>query len=162
MAAPDDDLLSKLEVVDEASQVGTVVKTADMDNEMERLRESRVVHHLYLDEATGEPWPMTDELIVTFEEPPTAEILDELLNTYALVVTQKLTARDYVLWLTDDTGMNPVKLLVKLTEERPSGVRYVEHNLQHRIKKYSPHEYPKDPYYGNLEKSSFSACFTSS
>jgi subtilisin family serine protease len=48
-----------------------------------------------------------------------------------LVLKQRYGDRDYLFQLTDHTGMNPVKLVVKLTEEEPI-VESAEHDLNRR------------------------------
>lgn len=62
-----------------------------------------------------------------------------------MVKKKKYSDKDYLFQLTDHTGMNPVKLVVKLTEEEPL-VELAEHDLNQRMKKYTV-ETPFDPMY---------------
>ena len=55
------------------------------------------------------------------------------------------TGREYLFQLTDHTGMNPVKLVVKLTEEEPL-VASAEHDLNYRAQ-ISQLPLPTCPFY---------------
>ena len=112
-----------------------LIASDQLDADMKRIRESRVAHHLYLDPA-GAPFLITDQIIVSYSAPPTDSQLQPLLERYALSVVKRLGDRELILRLSDETGMNPVKLVVALSEALPEGVRLVEHNLEHLARRH--------------------------
>ena len=149
LTTPGDEALQGLDVqaARRDAHHGVVVKSADCDADMQRVRSRRVAHHLYFDEATAQPWPMTDEILVTFEPAGLEEALSRMLADYSLTVVRRLGDHDYVLRLTNKTEMNPVKLVVELNESTPPGVTCVEHNLRHRASTASAPTPSHDPHY---------------
>ena len=74
-----------------------------------------------------------------------AEEIDAFVGRYSLIPLKQYTASDYLFQLTNHTGMNPVKLVVKLMEEEPM-VEMADHDLNQVMSTYqfSP---PTDPRY---------------
>jgi subtilisin-like proprotein convertase family protein len=71
-------------------------------------------------------------MFVTFKEPLPDEEIDEFAGRYALIRKAAYSDRDFLFQLTDHTWMNPVKLVVTLTEQEPL-VESAEHDLNQRV-----------------------------
>ena len=95
---------------------------------------------------TGVEFLITDRIFVTFKDAITNEQVDEFAGRYGLVKKTVYSGRDYLFQLTNHTGMNPVKLVVKLTEEDPL-VEAAEHDLNQRVQT-NQFAVPVDPQYG--------------
>jgi hypothetical protein len=102
-------------------------------------------HHAYYVADSGQEFLITDRVLVTFRQPPTPEELDGFIGRYALVIREAYSDREFLLQLTDHTGMNPVKLVVTLQEEEPL-VEIAEHDLNRRASVYQ-FALPTDPFY---------------
>ena len=115
-----------------------------LDDLMREVRAGAVAHHAYEDAATGREFLISDRIIATLAPGLSAEQVGALAGDYALEIAAKLDTDTYLFRLTDATGMNPVKLVVKLTE-KDDRVRSVEHDLNHRIN--TAVTLPTDPRY---------------
>ncbi len=123
--------------VEQVSSASCRVKTreADLESMMSRGRQVAPTHHAYYLAGTGEEFLITDRVFVTFRDAlPDAEV-DAFAGRYGLIKKEKYSDRDYLFQLTDHTGMNPVKLVVKLTEDDPL-VASAEHDLNQRMSTY--------------------------
>lgn len=118
-------------------------RAPDLEPLMSVSRNLAPTHHAYYEAESGDEFLITDRVFVTFRQPPTAEQLDEFTGRYGLINKTAYTGRDYLFQLTDHTGMNPVKLVVKLTEEEPM-VEAAEHDLNQRMQTYQ-FATPTDP-----------------
>lgn len=120
-------------------------RAADLEPLMSRARHLAVTHHAYYVAETGQELLITDRIFVTFREPLPSDQVDAFAGRYGLIKEEAYSDRDYLFQLTDHTGMNPVKLVVKLTEEEPL-VQAAEHDLNQRMSTYQP-ALPTDPAY---------------
>jgi subtilisin-like proprotein convertase family protein/subtilisin family serine protease len=102
-------------------------------------------HHAYTIGDTGQDYLITDRVLVSFKEPLPPERVAEFAGKYGLLELEAYSNRDYLFQITDHTGMNPVKLVVKLTEEEPM-VAAAENDLNYRAKKQQL-TLPTDPAY---------------
>ncbi len=137
--------------VPDAEQVSSAssrvtTRAADLEPLMSRSRHLAPTHHAYYVAETGEEFLITDRVFVTFEQPLPAEQIDAFAGRYGLVKLETYSDRDYLFQLTNHTGMNPVKLVVKLTEEEPL-VESAEHDLNRRVSTYQQFAPPTDPSY---------------
>ena len=127
-----------------------VIPPGDLDPVMDQARRIAPTHHAYQLADTEEEFLITDRVFLTFAEGVDATEVSTIAGKYGLIQLEKYSERDYLFRLTDHTGMNPVKLVVKLTEEEPRVVR-ADHDLNVRAKKYavdlSDEEFPDDPQY---------------
>jgi subtilisin-like proprotein convertase family protein len=119
------------------------VRAADLESMMDRARHLATTHHAYTVADTGEEFLITDRIFVTFRQAPPVSEVDAFAGKYGLVLKQRYGERDYLFQLTDHTGMNPVKLVVKLTEDEPN-VESAEHDLNRRAKTFQ-FALPTDP-----------------
>ncbi|MFS8085947.1 MAG: peptidase, partial [Acidobacteriota bacterium] len=117
----------------------------DLEPMMARMREVAPTHHAYTETATGTEFLITDRILVTFREPLPPEQVDAFAARYGLFLKTAYSDRDYLFQLTDHTGMNPVKLIVKLNEEEPM-IASAEHDLNQRMSTYAV-AIPTDPSY---------------
>lgn len=132
--------------VSDAEQVSSsssrvTTRTRDLEGAMKRSRAMAPTHHAYYVAATGKEFLITDRIFVTFREALPPAQVDTFAGRYALIQLEKYGDRDYLFQLTDHTGTNPVKLVVKLMEEEPL-VEIAEHDLNQRMKRY---QLPTDP-----------------
>ena len=119
-------------------------KPADLDGLMAKSRQTAVTHHAYEAADSGEEFLITDRIIVTFDKHLTPEEVGAFAGKYALEIVLKYSDTKYLFRLTTATGMNPVKLVVKLVEGEPQIAR-VEHDLNMRLT--TSVELPTDPNY---------------
>lgn len=112
---------------------------------MSDARSIAPTHHSYGDIETGDDFLITDRIIVTFGSAPSVEELGEFLAKYALQVVEQWEDNEFLLRLTSDTGMNPVKLVVKLHENEDC-VESVDHDLN-MVVSTSQLPLPTDPSY---------------
>ncbi|MGK7395369.1 MAG: S8 family serine peptidase [Candidatus Cyclobacteriaceae bacterium M3_2C_046] len=135
------------QIKEQVSSASTRVRTdyKDLETDMSQARIIAPTHHAYLVEETGEEFLITDRIIVTFNENISSAQKDELAAKYGLVVRKRFSQLDYMYQLTDDTGMNPVKLVVILMENEPL-VENAEHDLNQRAQKFDL-MLPTEPYY---------------
>ena len=114
------------------------------------MTEARILapaHHGYEQTESGESFLITDRIIVTFKQTPSVEELGEFLGKYALRVVERWEDNEFLLRLTNDTGMNPVKLVVQL-HENETNVEVVDHDLN-MVVGASQISLPTDPSYRN-------------
>lgn len=121
------------------------VRRSDLEPAMRRARELAPTHHAYRIADTGEEFLITDRVFVTFKEPPAAEELAAFAGRFGLVQLEEYSPREFLFQLTDHTGMNPVKLVVELTEREPQ-VESADHDLNVRASTYESLP-PTDPAY---------------
>jgi subtilisin-like proprotein convertase family protein len=141
--------LEKLGVMD-AEQVSShsskvTTRAPDLEPDMSRMRNVAPTHHAYSDPATGAEFLITDRVLVTFRDALPAEQVDAFAVRYGLLLMQAYSDRDYLFQVTDHTGMNPVKLVVKLNEDEPQ-VAVAEHDLNQRMQTYAV-PIPTDAFY---------------
>lgn len=130
----------------QVSSASSVVKVAPskLDTAMEEIRRESVAHHAY-EAPSGEYFLITDRVFVCFKEPANLATINAFAAKYALIHLSSIDERNYLFQLTDHTGMNPLKLVVKLTEEEES-IEYAEHDLNFEVKK-DQIATPTDPQY---------------
>ena len=121
------------------------VRANDLEPLMTRTRLMAPTHHAYYAEASGKEFLITDRILVQFREPLPAEQVDAFAARYGLMKKTTYSDRDYLFQLTDHTGINPVKLVVKLNEQEPL-VAFAEHDLNQRMSTYAV-AVPTDPEY---------------
>lgn len=138
--------VSDAEQVSSASSRVTT-RVPDLEPLMVRARGVAPTHHAYYVAESGEEFLITDRVLVRFKKPCRAEKLDTFTGRYGLVKLAAYSDREYLFQLTDHTGMNPVKLVVALTESEPD-VEIVEHDLNRRAKTCQP-TLPGDPSYAS-------------
>ena len=136
-----------IEDAEQVSSASSRVTTRAMDLEpmMGRARDLAPAHHAYYRSDTGHEFLITDRIFVRFREAPSPESLDEFTGRYGLVLKDSYSDREYLFQLTNHTEMNPVKLIVQLTEQEPT-VEIADHDLNHRATKYQV-TLPTDPHY---------------
>jgi subtilisin-like proprotein convertase family protein len=121
------------------------VRAADLEAAMSQARNLAPTHHAYQVAETGEDFLITDRIFVTFHQALPSAQVDAFAGRYGLIRLQAYSDREYLFQLTDHTGMNPVKLVVKLTEEEPL-VAVADHDLNYRATTYAVAR-PTDPAY---------------
>ena len=136
--------------VDDAERVSShssrvTTSVLELESDMARMRDVAPTHHAYSEAATGEEFLITDRILVTFKEVLPPEEIDAFAARYSLILKTAYSDRDFLFQLTDHTGMNPVKLIVKLTEDEPM-VEVAEHDLNQRMTTYAV-TIPTDPSY---------------
>src|SRR5215207_8790417 len=114
------------QVSSHSSKVTT--RATDLEPEMSRMRHVAPTHHAYSEAATGADFLITDRVLVTFKEPLSAEQIDAFAARYNVFMKTAYSDREYLFQLTEHTGVNPVKLVVKLNEDEPL-VEVAEHDL---------------------------------
>ncbi|MDX2477670.1 MAG: proprotein convertase P-domain-containing protein [Gammaproteobacteria bacterium] len=117
----------------------------ELENVMTRARAVAPTHHAYYEENGDTAFQITDRFFARFKHPPTDEQLSAFIARYALILCHTYTEQDFLFQLTNHTGMNPVKLVVKLNEEDDQ-IESAEHDLNHLTTKYAV-PIPTDPDY---------------
>lgn len=132
---------------EQVSSASTKIKVSNTELEglMDRSRLIAPTHHAYYDSETGSEFLVTDRIFVTFSGAPTDQQIDEFAGKYGLVKKTTYSDKDYLFQLTNHTGINPLKLVVKLMEEEPL-VEMADHDLNQRMTKYQ-FTVPIDPEY---------------
>jgi len=132
---------------EQVSSASTRIRTnsAELDSLMQRCRENAPTHHAYYETESGSEFLITDRVFVTFKDAISDEQVDDFSGHYGLVNRATYNDRDYLFQLTNHTGMNPVKLVVKLMEDEPL-VDIAEHDLNKRMSTYQ-FSVPLDPDY---------------
>ena len=108
------------------------VKPSDLNSMMKQGRALAPTHHAYEDKDSGSDFLITDRVIVRFNESLSLEDIGALAGKYALEILYRYATHKYLLRLTEETGMDPVELVVKL-HEKEKNVDHVEHDLNMRI-----------------------------
>ena len=144
---------SNFDTMEQTSSFSTRVKTASktLENEMNRARESFVAHHAYEIKENAQPLLITDRITLSFKNPPDSEQLDHFINSYALEYLRPLSETVHLFRLTNDTHMNPLKLIVKLNEEEKAVLQCADHDLNHNVKIKSSFSGPSDEVYPNQQ-----------
>lgn len=106
---------SELQQVSSAS-TRLKVDPARLDAVMASGRKIAPTHHAYIDQATGSDFLITDRIFVNFKTAPSIDELNVFAAKYGLIVREKYSDEDYLFQLTNHTGINPIKLVVLLTE----------------------------------------------
>ncbi|MCZ8522453.1 MULTISPECIES: S8 family serine peptidase [Paenibacillus] len=143
------ELKQKIGIAD-AMQVSTsssrvVTAKSELEPLMNRARNVAPTHHVYRVSDTQKEFLITDRVIVSFREPLTSEEIGSFAGRYGLFTLEAYSDRDYLFQLTDQTGINPVKLVVTLMEDEPL-VESAEHDLNYLMNKYGM-SMPTDPSY---------------
>ncbi len=125
---------SEMEQVSSASTRITVSE-AQLESSMTAGRGMAPTHHAYHLQETGDAFLITDRIFVRFKKEPKKNTLNEFLANYSLLLKAQYSPKDFLVQLTDYTGINPVKLVVKLTEEEAL-VKNAGHDLNRIIQKY--------------------------
>ncbi len=112
---------------------------------MARARGFAVTHHAYDEAESGSEFLITDRVFVTFKDPLSAEDLAAFAGEHGLLQLEAYDDKNFLFQLTDATGMNPVKLVVKLSEG-DARVAAAENDLNHRVATASL-TLPLDPRY---------------
>lgn len=136
--------------ISDAEQVSSsssrvTVRAPDLEAMMGQARFIAPTHHAYTLAETGAEFLITDRIFVTFHEALPADQVDAFAARYSLIKKETYSDRDYLFQLTDHTGMNPVKLVVKLMEDEPQ-VAIADHDLNRRATTYQL-ALPSDPSY---------------
>ena len=140
----DDEAIIKSEQVSSASTRLTTRADA-LESMMTRSRLLAPTHHAYYEAESGKELLTSDRIIVTFYNALSDQQIDEFATRYALIIKEKYSNRDYLFQLTNYTGMNPVKLVVRLTEDEDL-VENAELDLNQRMHVYNV-PIPNDPEY---------------
>ncbi|MCP3911592.1 MAG: S8 family serine peptidase [Actinomycetia bacterium] len=121
-----------LDALEQVSSASTVVRcdSDERDRQMGEVRESEVAHHSYRT-ADGTELLITDRVYVAHRDGLTPEELARFAADHALVLLDVLSENERLYQLTDDTGMNPVKL-VRLLVEEDDRVVGAENDANHR------------------------------
>ncbi len=128
-----------------SSSSRVTVPPGELDPMMARSRGIAPTHHAYKVADSGQEFLITDRILVSFKEVLSAEQAAEFAGRYGLVQLQAYSDRDYLFQLTNHTGINPLKLVVKLTETEPL-VAAAENDLNYRARKQAL-TLPTDPAY---------------
>ena len=120
-------------------------RAADLESMMARSRLMAPTHHAYEIPGTGEEFLVTDRVLVSFKEALPAERVAEIAGRYGLHQLEAYSDRDYLFQLTNHSGMNPVKMVVALSENEPL-VAMADHDLNFQMKR-STLALPTDPAY---------------
>jgi subtilisin family serine protease len=131
------DELTDIGIMDPAERVSSAssrvtTRATDLEPLMSRSRQLAPTHHAYYETETGQEFLITDRVFVTFKEPLSDEQVDAFAGRYGLIRKATYSDRDFLFQLTDHTGMNPVKLVVTLTEQEPL-VKSADHDLNQRM-----------------------------
>ena len=144
------DSLPSSMAVSQALQVSTASTQVTCDqSQLEGLmvegRQIAPTHHAYTRLDTGQDFLITDRVVITFKQDLNVEELGQFAGKYGLEIVEKISERSYLLRLTDSTGMNPVKLVVLLTETE-NMIANVDHDLN-TIAHVAAIQVPTDPFY---------------
>lgn len=133
---------------EQASPNSSVVETreAELEAEMVRARAVAPTHHAYSRADTRTEFLITDRVIIKFKAQTSTPAMDIFAGKYGLILLNKYSDTEGIYQLTTKTGMNPVKLVVKLNEEEPELVERAEHDLNYRVQGTAI-TVPTDPFY---------------
>jgi subtilisin-like proprotein convertase family protein/subtilisin family serine protease len=101
-----------------------------LEAEMARSRAIAPTHHAYTVAESGADFLITDRIFVSFKPAAGPDDIAGLAGRYALRHLTSYSPTDHLFQLTDATGMNPVKLVVKLVEDEPL-VQSAENDLNY-------------------------------
>lgn len=136
--------VGEMEQVSSASTRITTSKNS-LEAKMKAYRGLAPTHHAYQLKDTQEEFLITDRVFVKFKKRPSQKTLNKFISKYNLVLLKNYDDKEFLFQLTDNTKMNPVKLVVKLTEEEGL-VQSAGHDLNVRFIKYDA-LVPTDPSY---------------
>lgn len=144
------DTLRSAGISDDAEQVSSGSsrvrgRAQDLEAMMAQARGLAPTHHAYTVADTDQDFLITDRVFVTFREALSDEQVADFAGRYGLIQCERYSERDYLFQLTQHTGMNPVKLVVALTENEPL-VALAENDLNYLVTKYALVP-PSDPAY---------------
>jgi len=122
------------------------LKRIDLDSILGDIRKESVAHHAYKQVNNGSEFLITDRIMITFKEDVGNDVLSAFLAKYALILVTKYSNREFLLRLTDQTGMNPLKLVVLINETENTLIESCEHDLNQRMT-ISDLQLPSDPKY---------------
>ena len=121
------------------------VPAPGLEAQMARARALAPTHHAYTVADSGQDFLITDRIFVTFKAALSAEEVAAFAGRYGLLQRERYSDVDYLFQLTNHTGMNPVKLVVTLTENEPL-VALAENDLNYLVAKQAV-VLPADPEY---------------
>jgi hypothetical protein len=132
--SPEDAARAGFHTAERVSPHSTRVTTTatSLDEDIARARAMAPAHHAYDIAPTGEEFLITDRVLVTFKAPPSQADLGTFMARYGLVLLQTYSPREFLFQVTDHTAMNPVKLVVLLSEQEPA-VERADHDLNLRV-----------------------------
>lgn len=122
-----------------------VVAPQELETQMALGRKIGPTHHAYSVAATNSEFLITDRVMVRFKPGTPTEEIDKLVAKYALVAQERYSPTEFLFQLTDNTGMNPVKLVVALTEKEPI-VDLAENDVNQRMQRRA-YVQPTDTHY---------------
>ncbi|KEK25067.1 S8 family serine peptidase [Bacillus gaemokensis] len=133
--------------VEQVSPASFRITTDESDLEflMDKARKIAPTHHAYYRIETNDEFLITDRIFVKFCNAFSEEDITLFTTRYKLLLLEKYDEYNYLFQLTNATGMNPIKLVVKLMEEEPL-VQSADHDLNHQMHTYDL-EIPRDPAY---------------
>ena len=123
------------------------VSESQLESAMFRARGIAPTHHVYRTKKYDEEFLITDRIFVTFSQGVKDDDIDALAAKYALWELTRFSEHDVLYQLSTHTGMNPVKLVVKLKENEHL-IDEVEHDLNYSATPCAPIR-PTDPHYQN-------------
>lgn len=127
------------------TQILVEPEDGNVDSCMEGCRAgNHVAHHVYF--LNGEELFISDRVIVTFCANHAEASKAELMATYNLDEAATLSPTEVVFRVTDATGMNPAKLVVRLSEDHEGVVAAAELDVNHIMQVAAPPQ-PTDPEY---------------
>lgn len=111
------------------------VSEDELDPLMDELRKEEVTHHAYTEEESDQEFLITDRIMVTFKSPLNPDVLNEFIARYALIILTSYSETEFLFQLTDQTNMNPVKLVVLINEAEGAIIESCDHDLNMRMKR---------------------------
>jgi subtilisin-like proprotein convertase family protein len=121
------------------------VRPSELEKKMAQSRGIAPTHHAYTVSDTGAEFLITDRVMVRFKPGTAPAEIDKIAAKYALVARERYSPTEVLYQLTDHTGINPVKLVVLLSEKEPL-VEMAENDLNQRMQRRS-YAQPTDTHY---------------
>ncbi|TQV87197.1 S8 family serine peptidase [Aliikangiella coralliicola] len=121
------------------------VVSNDLEQSMQQCRLLAPTHHAYATE-DDDNFLITDRVYIQFNDKVSKKQISELANQYGLLLIENFGDGEYLYQLTDATGMNPVKLVVALSEKHKDIVTLAENDLNYEIQNKN-HAFPTDSAY---------------
>jgi subtilisin family serine protease/subtilisin-like proprotein convertase family protein len=121
----------------------------ELEQQMSHSRTLAPTYHAYHVAGTTEDFLISDRIFVTFKQVMSSTAIARFAQQYGLVQREQYGDRDYLFQLTTQTGMNPVKLVARLSEQEPQ-VELAENDLNHQMhcrQVSTPLALPDDPEY---------------
>ncbi len=123
-----------------------IVPQDELETTMARARGIAPTHHAYQTLSSSEDFLITDRVFISFHQKISEDEMDRLAGKYGLWKIERFSSFEYLYQLSNSTGMNPTKLVVKLTEDESQLINMVEHDLNYTVTPYQPF-LPTDPSY---------------